>query len=284
MVPVVPNAAPAQPGAAPKRSNPVDTRAAPVLLRRCTTLRDSHRVPASRLLQRHWSRLDGLALAATLSGARAGLAAFTDVTRDAGSLIQSWVRGQPMVEYDHYPPDDVVDARNGSQFFYHAHRSHGTEHGHLHLFWHATASGRRRYVAGLSPRWRRSAPTHLLAIGLDNRGLPMSVFTVNRWVTDGHWFDASATLAMVDRFAVRQAPEHAASAAWLTHFVRIYRPVIEDLLVRRDRRLRRCVRLEVALQNRDLEVLSQIDLDWAADLEALEAACQRRRPAASTCL
>jgi hypothetical protein len=238
-------------------------------------------VPASRLLQRHWSRLDDLALAATVAGARSGLAAFSDVTRDAGSLIQSWVRGQPMVEFDHYPPDDVVDIRNGSQFFYHAHRSHGTEHGHLHLFWHASSSGRWRYVAGLSPRWGRSAPTHLLAIGLDNRGLPISVFTVNRWVTDGHWFDAPATLAMVDHFAVRQVPGHAASAAWLTDFVRFYRPVIEDLLVRRDRRMGRCAQLEVALQNRDIEVLSQINLDWAADLEALEMEQQRRRSEAN---
>lgn len=251
-------------------------------MRRRTILDESQRLPASRLLQRHWSRLDDFALAVTLDGARAGLAAFTDVTRDAGSLIQSWVRGQPMVEYDHYPPDDVVDARHGSQFFYHAHRSHGTEHGHVHLFWHASASGRRRYVSGLSPRWSRSTPTHLLAIGLDSRGLPISVFTVNRWVTDGHWFDAPATLAMVDRFAVRRAPEHAASAAWLTHFVRLYRPVIEDLLVRRDRRVGRHARLEVALQNHDLEVLSEIDLDWGADLEALQAECECRRPAAAT--
>ena len=238
-------------------------------------------MPASRLLQRHWSRLDDLALAATLAGARAGLAAFSDVTRDAGSLIQSWVRGRPMVEYDHYPSDDVVDTRNGSQFFYHAHRSHGTEHGHLHLFWHASSSGRRRYVTGLSPRWARSAPTHLLAIGLDNRGLPISLFTVNRWVTDGHWFDAPATQAMVDRFAMRQVPDHEASAAWLTHFVRLYRPVIAELLVRRDRRIGRHAQLEATLQNHDLEVLSQIDLDWAADLEALEAQYQRRRPGAA---
>jgi len=104
------------------------------------------------------------------------------------------------------------------------------------------------------------------------------MFTVNRWVTDGHWFDASGTLAMVDRFAVRQAPEHAASAAWLTHFVRLYRPLIEDLLLRRDRRMGRYTQLEVALQNHDIEVLSQIDLDWAADLEALEAEHQRRNP------
>jgi hypothetical protein len=239
-------------------------------------------VPASRLLQRRWSRLDGAALAAAVDLASTGLAAFSDATRDAGSLIQSWVRGQPMVEVEHYPPDDVVDTRNGSQFFYHAHRSHGSEHGHVHLFWHATSSGRRRHVAGLSPRWSRAAPTHLLAIGLDSRGLPISLFTVNRWVTGGYWFDAPATLAMVDRFAVRHVPDHHASSAWLTHFVRLYRPVIQDLLLRRDRRLQRQASLDAALQDHRLEVLSQIDLDWAADLDALEAESRRRGRAMPT--
>jgi hypothetical protein len=121
----------------------------------------------------------------------------------------------------------------------------------------------------------------LLAIGLDNRGLPIAVFTVKRGVTDGHWFDVFAKLEMVDRFAVRQVPEHEAPAAWLNHFVRLYRPVIEALLLGRDRRLSRCTPLEVVLRNHELEVLSQLDFDWAAGLEALEAGCQRRRPEAA---
>ena len=27
-----------------------------------------------------------------------------------------------MIEYEHYPPNDIVDSRRGSQFYYHAHR------------------------------------------------------------------------------------------------------------------------------------------------------------------
>ncbi len=236
-------------------------------------------MPASRLLQRYWRSLSDRELAATLDVARAGLSAFSEVTRESGSLIQSWVGGQAMVEFDHYPVDDVVDIRNGSQFYYHAHRSHGTEHGHMHLFWHASASGRRRYVANLSPRWGRSSPSHLLAVGLDNRGLPVSLFTVNHWVTDGHWFNAATTLTMVDRFVVRDATGHETSAAWLTNFVRFYRPLIDDLLQRRDRRLADHKSSESALQDRRLEVLSERGLDWAADLEALERSYQgRMRP------
>jgi hypothetical protein len=233
-------------------------------------------LPASRLLHRHWSALGDAALGAALEAARAGLDAFTEVVRDRGSLIRSWTDGAPMRQFDHYPDDDVVDLRSGSQFFYHAHRSHGTEHGHLHLFWHATASGRRRYVAGLERRWVRAAPSHLLAVGLDSRGLPVSMFTVNRWVTGGYWFDAATTLAMLDRFDIRDAGGHAGSGRWLTRFVHLYRPVAAELLERRDRRLARRGPLEPALDERRLEVLSQFDLDWGADLDALQSLCRQR--------
>lgn len=56
--------------------------------------------------------------------------------------------------------------------------------------------------------------------------------------------------------------------------------MIEDLLVRRDRRVGRYAQLDMALQNHDLEVLNQLDLDWAADLEALESEHQRRKTGA----
>lgn len=234
-------------------------------------------MPASKFLKQHWSRTPDAELDAALRAAHQSLDAFSVATEKSGSLIQSWVKGQTVVEFDHYPVDDVVDTRRGSQFFYHAHRADGVEHGHLHLFWHATSTGRRRYVAGLAPRWKRAAPTHLFAIGLDDRGLPVSLFTVNQWVTDGHWFDADTTLAMVDRFEVGDAPEHEASSQWLNHFVSLYRPLIADLLARRDKRLARRSDLKAALHDRRLELLSFARIDWAADLDALEAETARRR-------
>jgi hypothetical protein len=231
----------------------------------------------SVLLRRHCADATDANLAAALKAARQSVDAFSRVTRESGSLIQSWVKDAVVVQSDHYPRGDVVDLRRGSQFFYHAHRSQDGEHGHLHLFWHATESGRRRYAAGRTPRWTRTAPTHLLAIGLDSRGLPTSLFTVNRWVTDGHWFDAQATLGMVDRFSISGKPDYEGSGAWLTAFVRMYRPLISGLLQRRDRRMSRRNNLQTALDDRGLELLSLVALDWAADLDTLERACARRR-------
>ncbi|PKO62275.1 MAG: hypothetical protein CVU24_04775 [Betaproteobacteria bacterium HGW-Betaproteobacteria-18] len=191
-------------------------------------------------------------------------------------MIQNWIAGREVLEFEHYPPDDLVDVRKGSQFYYHAHRDGDQEHGHLHLFWHATATGRRRYLKPGQPRWNRTEPTHLFAISLDARGLPVGLFTVNQWVTDGHWFDAATTLACVDRFEMGAVQGYEHSCRWLTGFVRLYRPLINDLLMRRDRRMARRSDLAKALQDRDLEVLSLTPIDWIADMDALEAEAVRR--------
>lgn len=208
--------------------------------------------------------------------ARGSVSAFAEATASSGSLLQSWIEGRDVVEFEHYPPDEVIDARRGSQFYYHSHRDGDREHGHLHLFWHATASGRRRYARPGRPRWVRTAPTHLVAISLDARGLPVGLFTVNQWVTEGHWFDAATTMSFVERFELADVEGHATSCRWLTGFVRLYRPLIAHLLMQRDRRLARRADPARALGDHRLEVLSQVPIDWAADLGALEAEVQRR--------
>lgn len=231
---------------------------------------------ANQILLRHWRTAPDPLFAFELQGARGSVSAFADVTAASGSLLQSWIEGREVVEFEHYPPDDVVDLRRGSQFYYHAHRDGDREHGHLHLFWHATASGRRRYLRPGKPRWTRTAPTHLFAISLDARGLPVALFTVNQWVTDGHWFDAATTMSFVDRFAPDAVDGHELSCRWLTGFVQFYRPLIEALLVKRDQRLARRSDLAQALADHRLEVLSLAPINWAADLDTVEAEATRR--------
>jgi hypothetical protein len=231
---------------------------------------------ASQSLRRHWRDAPHARVAKALQGARDSVSAFAEVTAASGSLLQSWIEGRDVVEYVHYPPDEVVDLRRGAQYYYHSHRGGDLEHGHLHLFCHATASGRRRYLRPGRARWARTAPTHLLAVSLDARGLPVALFTVNRWVTDGHWFDAPTTMSFVERFEMGTVAGHAPSCRWLTGFVRLYEPLIADLLVKRDQRLARRPDLTQALRDHRLEVLSKASIDWAADLDALEAEARRR--------
>ena len=231
---------------------------------------------ADAVLARHWRQAYDSEVTLAVQAARDSVAAFSEATAASGSLIQSWIQGREVVEYEHYPPNDIVDRRRGSQFYYHAHRDGDLEHGHLHLFWHATASGRRRRLRAGQASWTRTAPSHLVANSLDARGLPVGLFTVNRWVTDGHWFDAATTLSFVDRFAVDGVEGHSASCRWLTNFVSLYRPLIEAILLKRDARLARRASLEDALIDHRLEVLSLQPIDWAADLDALEAEGARR--------
>lgn len=231
---------------------------------------------ASKRLRSHWRAATDAEVARCLDAARISVSAFADVTAASGSLLQGWIQGRKVLEFEHYPPDDVVDRRSGSQFYYHAHRDGDHEHGHLHLFWHATSTGLRRYLRSDRARWVRTAPTHLLAISLDARGLPTALFTVNRWVTDGHWFDADTTMSFVERFALGEVEGHETSCRWLTGFVRLYRPAIEKLLAQRDDRLARRPDPVRALEERRLEVLSHTPIDWAADLDMLDAEAARR--------
>jgi hypothetical protein len=230
------------------------------------------------------SGLSDADLLRTQQVARISLDSFSRATRQHGSLIQSWVAGASVIALEHYPEGGVVDRRRGSQFFYHSHRagnvSGNAEHGHLHLFWHATRSGRRRYLGPSSATgrvdWKRSAPSHLIAIGLDARGLPVSLFSVNRWVSDGHWFDADTTLGMVRCFALKGIAGHADSCRWLTAFVRLYEPVIGRVLRARDHRLEAQGCPIAALDDQRIEVVATARLDWLADLNRIDQELTRR--------
>ena len=211
------------------------------------------------------------------AGAVASVQAWGRAAEKCGSLLQCWIRGQDVVMGQRYPDPDVTDRRSGYQFFYHSHRHGVQEHGHVHVFYHATASGKRRYLGREKTPWQRTAPTHLFAIGLDNRGLPVSLFCVNRWITDGHWFDYRTTQSIVKRLKVTHDSELSESAEWITGFSAMYLPVIEKLLEKRDLRMaRQAGSLSETLKDQSLEVLCAIEIDWLKDVQKLEAELARR--------
>lgn len=206
--------------------------------------------------------------------------AWGDATQKYGSLLQNWICGEEVREDERYPDPDVLDRRHGYQFFYHSHRHAAMEHGHLHLFYHATVSGNRRYISGEGKPWQRPAPSHLFAISLDSRGLPVGLFTVNLWVTNGHWLNASSILAAIQRFRIQIEGEHSMSAEWLTGFVGMYVPLIKYLLHRRDTVLSRLAKtqgMKKSLEDHQHEVLSVVKINWLRDIQALETEWERRK-------
>jgi hypothetical protein len=172
-----------------------------------------------------------------------------------GSLVRSCTGEGLVVAGRHYPEDDWRDRLSGGQAYYHCHRQ-GDEHGHLHLFMQAQGSDEL---------------THLLAIGLDPKGLPISLFTVNRWVANDAWLPAQDTYALVRSFSLVNSDADPDIIAWLEHFLHFYSLSIQSMLLDRDRALQeREGSLEQVLEDRDLEIPSQLFIDWGADLDFVQ--------------
>ncbi|HJV85297.1 MAG TPA: hypothetical protein VJ698_07450 [Noviherbaspirillum sp.] len=153
------------------------------------------------------------------------------------------------VEWQHYPARDVHDKVSQSRFFYHAHsadeRVEG-EHGHFHVFVPGNGS-----TASFS---------HLVGISLDTFGMPMRIFSTNRWVTDETWIDSSGMESRLARFRVDARGRMAPVAAWITAFVRAYKGDIGDLLRKRDTVVAKRTRkasLDQVLEDRKLAVISE---------------------------
>jgi hypothetical protein len=161
------------------------------------------------------------------------------------------------VEWAHHPRDDHVDAASGVRFYYHAHPAAERaphEHGHFHLFVPAPGEA--------------GAISHLIAISLDAQGLPLRLFTTNRWVTGETWQDAAALSALLPHFALRSGGRLAPVARWLAGMVRLYDDAIAGLLRERDSRL---VAGESAFEDRSLHIASQRSVSLPDRLARLPA-------------
>ena len=206
-----------------------------------------------------------------IEAAKRSVDGFEQAVQQHGSLLECLVRGQRVSHFEHFPSDDVVDQKSGSQYFYHAHRTGQSEHGHLHLFWHADSLGRRcrrDKTTGISD-WR---PTHLFAIGMSNTGLPTGLFTTNLWVTDGYWFDAERAHAIVKRFTLFESGPFEAVNRFLNGFVHFYFEEIGAMLRERDARIKSMLKTRSWQQvcaDEDIEVLSYRSLDWVKDIDHL---------------
>lgn len=226
-------------------------------------------------------QMDNQQIVATHNAATLSVGAWGLIVEENGSLLQNWIQGQEVLVDQRYPSNDIIDQRNGYQYFYHSHRHGSQEHGHLHLFYHATKSGQRRYINQNSKPWVRTAPSHLFAVGLDERGLPISIFTVNRWITEGHWFNAETVMNMVRGFDVQVNNEYSQSALWLTGFIGMYLPLIARLLQMRDEALSRAcdqigTPLPRLLNDQNMDVLSFLPIAWESDILSLEKEIERR--------
>lgn len=188
-------------------------------------------------------------------------------------------------EFDHYPSGDVYDSETHSQYYYHSHRPEGGEHGHFHAF--LRAKGMPPRLKPIDYRGEATIPSgkdalaHLIAIAMNKPGQPISLFSVNRWVTDESFYTAQDTIAMLDSFKMDHTFPCLALNQWITAMVALFRPQIEALLLERDKTLKNWAAMHMGTdiyEDRDLEVTSFLSINIADQIAAINVALETDAP------
>lgn len=191
------------------------------------------------------------------------------------SVLHSLIGTDTPKAWQHYPDGDARDTLSSYRWYYHCHdaqRPDG-EHGHFHLFSeHNTGN--------------RSGPTltHLVAIAVDTRGLPIRAFTVNRWVTDEVWRDADQVSRLLSRFSVELEGPQDGISRWLAALTRLFAPQLKKVIIQRDAEMARRTaggRRQNLRDDRRLEVVSQCSLSLAKQMEAIDRRLTVARPRSS---
>ncbi|MDE1895300.1 MAG: hypothetical protein KGJ96_12805 [Xanthomonadaceae bacterium] len=192
------------------------------------------------------------------------LGAYAALAARGEHLLHGLLAAQPPRQWQHYPDDDAIDREHGYQWFYHSHspedRPDATEHGHFHLFarrplWSRRLQSRaeRDFAALTGHPDERVATRHLLAIGMDAKGIPVSLFTVNSWVTGDLMLSAAGTERLLAGMRLRTG--HATIDTVLESVVALCTEDIRAILAARDEALAGAAPCAV-LDDRRLEVLS----------------------------
>lgn len=190
-------------------------------------------------------------------------------------------------EWNHYPDGDVYDDRTGSQFFYHAHPADLRlgEHGHFHTFLRPAGMPPEMMPMALPdyalPEKTENALSHIVAVSMDSFGIPICLFTTNRWVTGECWYDGVDVTRMIDLFEIGHTQPSWPVNRWVTAVVRMFRPHIAALIAARDKTVAAWDQSGVApegivFEDRALEVTSYCRISVEGHARAVEAALAGR--------
>lgn len=163
-------------------------------------------------------------------------------------------------EYRHYPKRDATDSVSGYQFYYHTHHDVDAQqgnHGHFHLF----------------KTLKNKSFVHLGAIAMSPQGLPVRIFTTNRWVTGEVWKDAETVLRHLRSFDVAVSGRLQPVARWLQSVTQLLDHEFTQLLYQRDERMAKLLNKAIAndiWEDRTLHVMSSIKINWLKRLSILD--------------
>lgn len=187
-------------------------------------------------------------------------------------------------EDEHYPKGDVYDSESHAQYYYHAHRPESGEHGHFHTF--LRAAGMPRMVKPIAYTGKAKRPSgkdalsHIVAVSMNRPGMPVSMFTTNRWVTDETFYPAADVIKMLDRFSIEQSYPCLATNRALTAVLHLFKPQVIALLDRRDRTIEAWSETHPdrdVYEDRELEITSIIDINVDQQLAAIKKARRSKK-------
>jgi hypothetical protein len=169
------------------------------------------------------------------------------------------------VQFRHYPKNDLVDIDSGYEMYYHAHplgesdKSKNLEHGHFHLFQRDLDEPNKF--------------THLIAISLNQQGLPIKLFTTNQWVTGETIREVKKLKLVLADFRVNTKGRMAPLARWVSGLVHIFHDEAIDLLRVRDQKMKKLSGSgkdkNFFLEDRKHHVLSEVRVNLINKLESL---------------
>ncbi|MEO1657213.1 MAG: hypothetical protein AAFR65_05780 [Pseudomonadota bacterium] len=185
--------------------------------------------------------------------------------------------------WEHLPDGDVYDRESHGQYYYHAHPRdeaapsiHDDEHGHFHTFLRGSGMDDARPDPSNAdiPEEPGDIAAHLIGIGMDAMGTPIRLFTTNRWVTGEVWYAAEDVIRFLDRFEIDSTKPSWPLNLWISAMIQLYRPQIAQLLRERDAAVAAWQAAHPGAdvyEDRGLEVTSSLEINLAADVEALMA-------------
>ena len=184
-------------------------------------------------------------------------------------------------EWNHYPDGDIYDHHTHSQFYYHAHpdEERPGEHGHFHTFLRPDGMPPGILPAAVDdfepPEDPDDALSHIVAISMDRQGLPIKLFSTNRWVTDEVWYTAENVCRFLYAFKIDHAQPSWPVNVWVTNMLILFRPQIKQLIHKRDAVVADWQQThpgENTFEDRDLEVTAELVVDIDQQISAIENA------------
>ena len=183
----------------------------------------------------------------------------------------------------HFPKGDRIDYETGSQYFYHCHREdyETEEHGHFHVFIRKKAKqegcgwpeGVELLDVPEADKFIASPMTHLVCIAMNRSGMPIRLFTVNRWVTRETMFAPDQMKDFAKKFDATNAKGDAELHTldhFITHVMALFNPQIEYLLDQRDVKMANAIAAHSGDDNpylsKDIEELSSLDIALEAQV------------------